>query len=174
MLARRWAVVLTSGYARLADLYKRAIGKNSALLDKFYDYYGSKLWKSLFEVHRARLERFYARRGQAIIWAANLLHGGDRMRDLNRTRWSQVTHYNFERCSYYAPLGSDPVFGQIMFRHPVGYSSRKPIPNSVSDLTMVRQFIDAVAPKFGMNNRLDSFEPEGRDSVLAARRCMPL
>ena len=44
------------------------------------------------------------RRGQAIIWAANLLHGGAPQRDRARTRWSQVTHFYFEGCRYYTPL----------------------------------------------------------------------
>ena len=36
------------------------------------------------------------RKGQAMIWAANLLHGGAVQRDHARTRHSQVTHYLFE------------------------------------------------------------------------------
>lgn len=44
------------------------------------------------------------RRGQAIIWAANLLHGGSPQQDRSRTRWSQVTHFYFEGCRYFTPL----------------------------------------------------------------------
>jgi len=44
------------------------------------------------------------RKGQAFIWAANLLHGGSPQRDRGRTRMSQVTHYFFEGCRYYTPL----------------------------------------------------------------------
>jgi ectoine hydroxylase-related dioxygenase (phytanoyl-CoA dioxygenase family) len=47
------------------------------------------------------------RRGQALIWAANLLHGGATQRDLQRTRLSQVTHYFFEDCRYWTPMASD-------------------------------------------------------------------
>lgn len=43
-------------------------------------------------------------KGQAILWAANLLHGGSAHRDRARTRWSQVTHFYFEGCRYYTPL----------------------------------------------------------------------
>jgi ectoine hydroxylase-related dioxygenase (phytanoyl-CoA dioxygenase family) len=35
------------------------------------------------------------KKGQALIWASNLLHGGVPQRDMNRTRNSQVTHYYF-------------------------------------------------------------------------------
>lgn len=44
------------------------------------------------------------RRGEAIIWSANLLHGGSPRRDRFRSRHSQVTHYFFENCRYYTPL----------------------------------------------------------------------
>lgn len=55
-----------------------------------------------------RLTPHYAilRKGQALIWAANLLHGGSVHRDKGRTRHSQVTHYYFEGCQYYSPLSS--------------------------------------------------------------------
>ena len=33
------------------------------------------------------------KRGQALIWAANLLHGGDPIGDPQSTRYSQVTHH---------------------------------------------------------------------------------
>jgi hypothetical protein len=46
------------------------------------------------------------RRGEAIVWSANLLHGGSPRRDENRTRHSQATHYFFEGCKYYSPLSS--------------------------------------------------------------------
>lgn len=53
-------------------------------------------------------EEAYLKRGQAMIWAANLLHGGSPIRDRSRTRHSQVTHYFFERCRYWTPLLSGP------------------------------------------------------------------
>jgi hypothetical protein len=54
-------------------------------------------------VKRVRKENGYEepeyaliRKGQALIWASNLLHGGARQTDRTRTRHSQVTHYYFE------------------------------------------------------------------------------
>jgi hypothetical protein len=43
------------------------------------------------------------KKGQALLWAANLLHGGSPQRDKRRTRHSQVTHYFFENCRYFTP-----------------------------------------------------------------------
>ncbi len=46
------------------------------------------------------------KRGEAIIWHANLLHGGAAYKDRTRTRHSQVTHYYFENCRYFTPMFS--------------------------------------------------------------------
>ena len=48
------------------------------------------------------------RKGEAIIWHGNLLHGGHVQQDLSRSRHSQVTHYYFEDCEYYVPMESEP------------------------------------------------------------------
>jgi len=58
-----------------------------------------------------------AKKGQALIWSANLLHGGLKVKDKNRTRWSQATHYYFEGCEkYYAPMFSDPFNGDYSLK----------------------------------------------------------
>jgi hypothetical protein len=55
-------------------------------------------------------------KGQALIWAANLYHGGCPILDKARTRFTQVTHYYFEGCLYYTPLHSDPGIGRMTAR----------------------------------------------------------
>ncbi len=47
------------------------------------------------------------RKGQALIWTANLFHGGESIADKSLTRFSQVTHYFFDECLYMQPLWSD-------------------------------------------------------------------
>ena len=44
------------------------------------------------------------KKGEALIWSSNLLHGGSAQRDPHRSRHSQVTHYYFEGCRYYTPM----------------------------------------------------------------------
>lgn len=61
-------------------------------------------------------EKPHLKRGQAIVWAANLYHGGDPIADPSRTRVSQVTHYYFENCVYYTPLQSDIARGKVYAR----------------------------------------------------------
>jgi Phytanoyl-CoA dioxygenase (PhyH) len=77
------------------------------------------LWQALIEAHGATRYPFLAKKGQALIWAANLLHGGSLHVNRHATRWSQVTHYFFEGCTWYTPLFSDPFYGQIYFRKPI-------------------------------------------------------
>jgi hypothetical protein len=52
-------------------------------------------------------------RGHALVWAANLIHGGAPIRDPLRSRHSQVTHYYFADCLYYQPQRSDVFLGRI-------------------------------------------------------------
>jgi ectoine hydroxylase-related dioxygenase (phytanoyl-CoA dioxygenase family) len=59
----------------------------------------------------------HLRKGQALIWAANLLHGGSPHRDPDRTRHSLVTHYFFEGCRYWTPQRSSDRF--TFRRYPV-------------------------------------------------------
>lgn len=73
-------------------------------------------WNALMAEHGSAFETFMPRKGQALIWCANLLHGGSPQADLNRTRWSQVTHYYFEDCVYYTPALSDEPLGQLELR----------------------------------------------------------
>jgi ectoine hydroxylase-related dioxygenase (phytanoyl-CoA dioxygenase family) len=74
------------------------------------------LWRALVEQTGIQPKYFTPRNGQALIWAANLLHGGAPQTDRSRTRWSQVTHYFFENCSYYTPLHSNAASDHIAYR----------------------------------------------------------
>jgi hypothetical protein len=53
------------------------------------------------------------KKGQAIIWSANLLHGGNPILKPGSTRYSQVTHYYFEDCMYYVPRLSDIAINKL-------------------------------------------------------------
>jgi hypothetical protein len=57
-------------------------------------------------MEREGLEPKYAtvRKGQALVWASDLVHGGSPVRVPGRTRRSQVTHYIFEGCRLWTPL----------------------------------------------------------------------
>ncbi len=80
------------------------------------------LWNKLIDTHRLRKQVFTAKAGDALIWTANLLHGGEPILRAGATRWSQVTHYYFERCRYYTPMHSDLIEGKVAHRDPVNIS----------------------------------------------------
>ena len=57
------------------------------------------------------------KKGTALIWAANLLHGGKKIIDQSRTRFSQVVHYHFDKCDFvYNPGFSNISKGQFALR----------------------------------------------------------
>ena len=50
------------------------------------------LWEKLTEAHVLEKQTFEAKAVDALIWSANLLHGGERILRAGTSRWSQVTH----------------------------------------------------------------------------------
>ena len=115
------------------------VGKREPNLIGQEAYY--QLWYELIRVHGAKPQLFHAKKGQALIWAANLLHGGSRQKEPSLTRWSQVTHYFFEKCAYYTPMESDPFFGNIAFRRLTDMRSGEAVPNIYIDQPIDENFI---------------------------------
>tara|TARA_Y200000002_G_scaffold182699_1_gene150754 strand:- start:21436 stop:22368 length:933 start_codon:yes stop_codon:yes gene_type:complete len=68
--------------------------------------------KELIKVKGGKDKIIELKKGEAIIWAANLLHGGIEIKDQTRTRHSQVNHYFYKDCKkYYHPMFSQPLEG---------------------------------------------------------------
>jgi Phytanoyl-CoA dioxygenase (PhyH) len=99
------------------------------------------MWAALIRANCLKPTHFHAKKGQALIWAANLLHGGSRQTDPDLTRWSQVTHYYFDGCCYYSPMESDPFYGRIFFRRPKNISTGTVMPNIYSGLRLPSSFV---------------------------------
>lgn len=89
----------------------------------------AKAWDALAQSKKIKPSQFFAKKGQSLIWTANLLHGGSKQTNPSLTRWSQVTHYFFEDCLYYTPAFSDEVLGQLALRNLVSISDGNPRPN---------------------------------------------
>lgn len=70
------------------------------------------------------------KRGQAVIWAANLFHGGSPRLDPARTRHSQATHYYFDDCMYYMPMESDVFGGKVCMREAIDIRSGRFVPQT--------------------------------------------
>ena len=89
----------------------------------------------LYETHQEALMRslgiepveFHARKGDALLWSSNIVHGGRPVLDAGRTRWSQVTHYYFEDSVYFTPVHSDFVTGELLLKDIVDLTTMEPV-----------------------------------------------
>ena len=63
-----------------------------------------KLWEDLVKENKFKKSIYLPKKGDVLIWHANLIHGGSKVLDHSKSRWSQVTHYYFEHCKYYTPF----------------------------------------------------------------------
>jgi hypothetical protein len=101
--------------------------------DKFHENLGlyTEWLQQCAENHRLQKRLFTCRRGQALIWAANMMHGSVAITKPGGTRMSQVNHYFFHGCTYYTPAYSDLSAGRIFHREPIdirtGFKHVKPV-----------------------------------------------
>jgi len=72
--------------------------------------------KEVVEALGLKKEVLKIKKGQAMIWSANLLHGGEKILRAGASRHSQVTHYYFENCMYYIPLLSDIAINKLYLK----------------------------------------------------------
>lgn len=82
-------------------------------------------------------EVFKVKKGQALIWAANLYHGGEPILKEGSSRHSQVTHYFFKDCMYYSPLWSDMPIEKTFMRRPTNILTGEVVENSYLGETIV-------------------------------------
>ena len=70
----------------------------------------------LVKAKNAQPKNVSLKKGQALIWAANMLHGGCNVAgvtDFSKTRLTQANHYFFNGCSeFYHPMFSRPLEGK--------------------------------------------------------------
>lgn len=88
------------------EILNQKIPKNEKELKKNYTRYENFI-KRLIKKKKLTFKEFPIKKGQAIIWDANTLHGAFKIKDKNITRKSLVIHYHFSGCKkYYNPLYS--------------------------------------------------------------------
>ena len=61
-------------------------------------------WQQAVNEHAFEKKQFLPKRGELLIWHANLLHGGAPVQEKTSRRWSQVNHYFFADCLYSTPM----------------------------------------------------------------------
>ena len=78
-------------------------------------------------------------RGTAVVWAADLVHGGAPVDRPGSTRWSQVTHFFGEGCVYVTPQRSRRDEDRYAVRDPlVNVATGRPEPQPPAGWTFVR------------------------------------
>ncbi|MFM7064410.1 MAG: phytanoyl-CoA dioxygenase family protein [Actinomycetes bacterium] len=83
--------------------------------------------------------RLEVAQGTAVVWAADLVHGGAPVEQPDTTRWSQVTHFFGAGCVYVTPQRSHRVEGRYAVRDPlVNVASGRPEPQPPAGWRFVR------------------------------------
>jgi hypothetical protein len=94
------------GSHKLPEITMQDVGVDAS--HEYYEDYEQHI-ASVIEKHGLEPQYGLVKKGQAIIWSSNIIHGGAPQKDMDRSRHSQVTHFYFEGCKYYTPLLSkDP------------------------------------------------------------------
>jgi len=88
--------------------------------------------RAVITSRRLEQKRLTCKKGTALIWASNLLHGGCPILQPGTTRLSQVTHYYFERCLYYTPILSNSVLGEYCLKDLVDVRTGKPLKHTIN------------------------------------------
>ncbi|MEL7043270.1 MAG: phytanoyl-CoA dioxygenase family protein [Pseudomonadota bacterium] len=79
----------------------------------------------VIDAHELDAKPALLKRGQALVWVANLLHGGAPRQEKSRTRLSQVSHYFFEDCAYVTPKAYDLERRKHLIRQPYDLTKRR-------------------------------------------------
>lgn len=122
--------------------------KGSAFVDSYDKYIAYEDFvQNLMEATGQKKEVFRVKKGQALIWSANLFHGGEPILRPGSTRHSQVTHYFFKDCLYYSPIWSDIPIEKMYMRRPFNILTGELMENkylggSVTDRSGLSPFTD--------------------------------
>jgi hypothetical protein len=84
--------------------------------DSYFEY--EEFIRQLIDVQKLEVKPLICKKGQALLWSSNLIHGGDIIRDPKSTRYSQVTHYYYDDCDiYYSPMFSKAWKGEFSIKN---------------------------------------------------------
>lgn len=84
-------------------------GNNALLIGEHnYDKYEEKI-ESIIQQHNLQPHYFHAKKGDVLIWHANLLHGGSKINNPSLTRKSMVAHYYASGVLCYHEISQRPA-----------------------------------------------------------------
>jgi len=123
------ALSVVPGSHRFPYLFPEDLGLKAGSRKNPYEYYRDyedaiqkKVVESGLEIKAVPMKK-----GQVLIWHANLIHGGSKITDTQRTRYSQVTHYFIKNSVYFSPISSKRAFLNRSFRWPINILTGKRI-----------------------------------------------
>ena len=145
------------------------ITKNPAHEEAAYQEYEARLEPLMLNLGFKK-EVFYAKKGDVLIWSANLVHGGSLALDAQPSRWSQVTHYLFDNCVHYTPRLSDEMTGDLYLRKPIDILTGQPIA-SVNRSTQQHsaELQEAISERDSLVLKLSDGDKEHSIATLVAR-----
>jgi hypothetical protein len=121
---------------------------------------------------------FAARKGDALIWSSNIVHGGRPIAETGRTRRSQVTHYYFDGCIYYTPVYSEVAMGELYLKDIVDISTLDPVSHSYNGRQVNVERLPHGLARVSLRNssRMDSADsiPVPQTSATARQRITEL
>ncbi|SDN08287.1 phytanoyl-CoA dioxygenase family protein [Siphonobacter aquaeclarae] len=98
------------------------------LISKYYAQYEDFIEQLVVHKHLQK-KTLNLRKGQALIWSANLLHGGEKIRDAGSSRYTQVTHYYFENCAYYRPMRTELALERVCIQQVFNIATGREVPS---------------------------------------------
>lgn len=125
------------------------VNTETSTRETIYDHYSkfTDTWQILADYYKVKPKVARLKKGQAVIWTANVVHGGGKIIDKTRTRWSQVTHYFFDDCVYTTPLVNSQANGKIFVRDVSDLSTGEIVTNKICGVSLTDKEIKSVTPK---------------------------
>lgn len=114
---------------RLPYLSARSLGlkRDEVMAEPHPQRFFEPCWQQAVTEHPLEKKKFLPKRGELLIWHANLLHGGEPVQDRCSRRWSQVVHYFFANCLYTTPMRNFSTGeGGTCLRNPLDIAEGKP------------------------------------------------
>jgi hypothetical protein len=156
------------GSHRLSHFEPHEIGLSDA--DLRYDRHES-VWLELMAEQGIEPLEFHAQKGDVLIWSSDILHGGKRVERPGSTRWSQVTHFYFADCLYYAPIYSDLFAGELRLKNITDLNTMEPVPHTYDGEPLVITDVGRDRSRLALARLTDATAPDGSkaDELAQAR-----
>jgi hypothetical protein len=99
------------------------------------------IWRREVQQQGFQAQTYLPRKGEVLVWHANLLHGGLPVKNRKHTRWSQVNHFFFSDCLYTTPMHSFHfAAGGACLREPQDVATGLPRDDRVNGIILPQQY----------------------------------